>query len=67
MKSNKDFQVGEEVFDITAPETRAIVTRYTKDDLYVLFSDGSCGKEEKRLFKRTGRRFDLQTILKELG
>lgn len=60
------FKVGDEVFDVQAPETRAVVTRFVNNDLYVMFSDGSCGIENAKLFKRTGRRFKLKKILKEL-
>ena len=60
------FNVGDEVFDVTAPETRAVVTRCKGNDLYVIFCDGSCGKEDISLFKRTGRKFNLQALLEEL-
>ncbi len=62
------FSIGDEVFDVKAPETRAVVTRCTNDDLYVVFCDGSCGKENINLFKKTGRRFyEIENIIKELG
>lgn len=63
---SKKFNVGDEIFDVKAPETRAVVTRCEGTDLYVVFSDGSCGSEESSLFKKTGRTFNLQKILKEL-
>lgn len=62
----KKFKVGDEVFDVTAPGTRAVVTRYDGECLYLMFSDGSCGEEDASLFKRTGRRFKLRKILREL-
>ena len=61
----KKFNVGDEVFDVTEPETKAIVTRYERGVLYVLFSDGSCGEEEPSIFKRTGRIYELKRILDE--
>lgn len=63
----KKLKVGDEVFDVTAPETRAIVTKCTKNGFYVMFYDGSCGEEEPSLFMRTGRRFKIKRMLKELG
>ena len=60
------FCVGDEVYDISAPETRAVITRCKGRDLYVVFCDGSCGKEDSHLFQKTGRHFNLQRILRKL-
>lgn len=60
------FKVGDEVFDINEPGTRAIVTRYKGNDLYLVFSDGSCGLEDPKTFRKTGRCFELRKILKKL-
>ena len=62
----KKLKVGDEVFDVTAPETRAIVTKCTPNGFYVMFGDGSCGEEDVSLFIRTGRRFKIKKMLKEL-
>ena len=62
----KKLKVGDEVFDVTAPDTRALVTRVWDGHIYVVFSDGSCGEEEYDIFKRTGRRFEIKHILDEL-
>ena len=63
---NKEFKVGDEVYDVTAPGTRAVVTRYNGEILYVVFCDGSCGEEDPTIFKKTGRRFKIKKILEEL-
>lgn len=60
------FKVGDEVFDINEPGTRAVVARCKRDDLYLIFSDGSCGLEDTKLFRKTGRHFELRKILKKL-
>ena len=61
------FKTGDEIFDKEEPTTRAVVTRCKGGELYVLFSDGSCGREKSKLFKKTGRRFKLRKILKKLN
>lgn len=66
MSKKEKFNVGDEVFDVTTPETRAVVTRCKGNVLYVIFCDGSCGEEDINLFKRTGRKFNLQVLLDEL-
>lgn len=62
----KKLKIGDEVYDISAPETRGVVTKYDGEILYVLLADGSCGEENPLIFRRTGRRFKLKNILKEL-
>ena len=58
-------EVGDEV---TTHWAKGIVTvaDYGDDIFYVMFSDGSCGKREVNTLKKTGRHFDIQSILEAM-
>ena len=58
-------EVGDEVTTHWAKGI-ATVADYGNDIFYVMFSDGSCGKREVNTLKKTGKHYDIQSILEAM-
>ena len=64
-KSDK-IEVGDELIAYGESKCIATVADYEKDIFYVMFTDGSCGKKDGEILKKTGRHFDIASILEEM-
>lgn len=59
-------EVGDELIAYGGSKCIATVADCENDIFYVMFADGSCGKKEGEILKRTGRHFDIQNILEAM-
>ena len=64
-KHSDRIEVGDEVTTHWAKGI-ATVADYGNDIFYVMFSDGSCGKREVNTLKKTGKHYDIQSILEAM-
>ena len=67
-KADDKIEVGDEVKRKTAlkNERGGIVTKEWKDIYYIMWSDGSSGQWDKDRVVKTGRHFDIASILEDL-
>ena len=59
-------EVGDELIVYGGSKCIATVADYENDIFYVMFADGSCGKKDGEILKKTGRHFDIAKILEEM-
>lgn len=64
-KSEK-IDVGDELTVYSGVKCIATIADYENDIFYVLFSDGSSGKRDVKTLKKTGRHFDIASILEDM-
>ena len=67
-KAEDEIKVGDEVRRKTAPtnERGGIVTKEYENTYYIMWTDGSSGQWDKDKVVKTGRHFDIASILKEM-
>ena len=59
----KELHVGDEVI---APCGKAIVTAIKNEFVYYLYADGDCGCTESKNLTKTGKRYDIASILEAM-
>ena len=59
-------EVGDELTAYGGLKCIATIADYENDIFYVVFADGSCGKKDVETLKKTGRHFDIASILEEM-
>ena len=62
-KHSDRIEVGDEVI---APCGKAIVTAIKNEFAYYLYADGDCGCTESKNLKKTGKHYDIQSILEAM-
>ena len=62
-KQDDSIKVGDEV---TAPCGKAIVTAIKNEFVYYLYADGDCGCTESKNLKKTGKHYDIASILEAM-
>lgn len=63
-RANEGIKVGDEV--VGKSGLTAIVTRVMLNEITLVFDDGSSGSHLKKDFKKTGRHFDIQSLLNRM-
>jgi hypothetical protein len=66
-KENDAIKVDDCVYEKeTDPRDFGVVTWASKDSCYVMWKDGSSGVRRKELLRKTGKRYDIQSILEAM-
>ena len=64
-KQKAEIKVGDMVIG-TAGSNGIVTNSDSEYEVYVMWSDGSCGDIERKLLTKTGRHFDIASILEDL-
>lgn len=65
--SKYKIDVGDEVCSVDPDRNdKGIVTWRNYDDIYIMYSDGSARRTQVKYYRKTGRHFDIDKILKEI-